>query len=225
MLSMTVSEFWWRAYPGAVVGIMSLTHAANHKKSAALQDETKKLENELHSQILSKADLLADGVIQAYRAYYKIFKKSYHVLFQLESIALKGKTISGPSPLVEAMFTAELKNRLLTAGHDLQSVEQPIRLDISGGIEEYTLLNGSEQALKPGDMIMTDEQGVISSVIYGPDNRTPITQATTQPLFVVYAPPGIGPNRVIQHLEDIKAFVALFSPDVELNSLETFTAQ
>ena len=62
-------------------------------------------------------------MIQAYAAYYERFNKTYHVQLQLESVALKGKSIPRVSALVEAMFMAELENLLLTAGHDLDVVQ------------------------------------------------------------------------------------------------------
>jgi len=225
VFSLSVSRSWRTAYPGAVVGIMALKNAANPKKSDALESRKRELENLLQSQFSTKSELAALPVIQAYTAYYKAFRKSYHVLFQLESIALKGKPIPSVVPLVEAMFMAELKNRLLTAGHDLNALELPVTVDISKGHEHYTMLNGREQSLKPGDMIMTDNQGTISSVIYGPDRRTRITQETKNPLFVVYAPPGVGEGQVIQHLQDINEYIELFSPEVYVDSIETFVAR
>ena len=220
-----MSKSWRRAYPGAVVGIMALKNAANPKKSDTLESMKRGLENLLQSQFSTKSELAALPIMQAYAAYYKAFRKNYHVLFQLESIALKGKSIPSVVSLVEAMFMAELKNRLLTAGHDLNALELPVTLDISKGHERYTMLNGKEQSLKPGDMMMTDNQGTISSVIYGPDGRTRITQETKNPLFVVYAPPGVGEGQVIRHLQDIKEYIELFSPEVYVDSFETFVAQ
>ncbi len=225
MFSLSVSRSWRTAYSGAVVGIMALRNAANPKKSDTLESKKRELENLLRSQFSTKSELVALPIIQAYAAYYKAFRKSYHVLFQLESIALKGKSIPSVVPIVEAMFIAELKNKLLTAGHDLNALELPVTLDISKGHEQYTMLNGKEQSLKPRDMMMTDNQGIISSVIYGPDGRTRITQETKNPLFVVYAPPGVGEGQVIRHLQDIKEYIELFSPGVYEDSFETFVAQ
>lgn len=225
MIALSVSDSWRTAYPGAVVGIMVLENVVNPKQSAALDNKKRELENLLRSQVSTKSDIEALPTIQAYNAYYKAFRKNYHVLFQLESIALKGKSIPDVAALVEAMFVAELKNMLLTAGHDLNALELPVRLDISKGHERYAMLNSKEQTLKPGDMIMTDNQGVISSVIYGPDRRTRITQDTNKALFVVYAPPGVGEDQVIYHLRDIREYIELFSPDLDVDTFETYIAQ
>ncbi len=78
------------------------------------------------------------------------------------------------------------------------------------------MLNGKQQTLTAGDMCMTDGQGVISSVLYGPDSRTRITPTTRRVLFAVYAPPGIAPTAVSAHLHDIQSNVMLVAPDAEV---------
>lgn len=220
-----VSEGWRAAYPGAAVGILVMRNVANPDRHPALDQRKVELENELRTRFAMCQAVAAIVPIQAYNAYYKRYKKTYPIQLQLESIALKGKSIPRVAALVEAMFMAELKNLLLTAGHDLEAIQKPVRLDVSKGSERYTLLDGQEKALKPGDMMMTDAQGVISSVIYGPDRRTRITPDTRQVFFAVYAPPGIGEQAVYQHLQDIKANVMLVAPQAEVESLNVYGTQ
>jgi len=225
MIDFHVSGSWLRAYSGAVVGTMLVENIHNRPNSAELKKVKIELENHIRTQFNSRDGLQAQPVLQAYQAYYKLFQKNYHVLFQLESIALKGKSIPDVNALVESMFMAELKNMLLTAGHDFNSIEAPITLDIAEGTESAVLLNGKEQVLKAGDMIMSDARGIISSVIYGPDGRTRITDQTVSAFFVVYCPPGVGREKVETHLLDIKTNIDLFSPDAEMISLETIVAE
>ena len=219
-----VSEAWKTAFPGAAVGILAMCNVVNPDRHPALDSCKAELENQLRSRFSghSRAALKALPPIQVYNAYYKRFKKTYHVQLQLESVALKGKSIPRVAALVEAMFVAELKNLLLTAGHDLEATQMPVRLDVSDGSERYTRVNGQEQVLKPGDMMIADAQGVISSVIYGPDQRTRITSDTRQVLFTVYAPAGIREQAVRQHLQDIQANVILVAPEAEVVSLEVY---
>ena len=221
MIDFHVSEAWLRAYPGAVVGRMGVGNIQNMSNHADLKKKKVELENEIRSRFNSRGDLLEQPVLQAYQAYYKLFQKNYHVFFQLESIALKGKSIPDVNALVESMFMAELKNMLLTAGHDFDSIEGPVTLDIAQGTENAVLLNGKEQVMKAGDMVMSDARGIISSVIHGPDARTRITDRTTSAFFVVYCPPGVGREKVEAHLQDIKANIDIFSPDAEMLLLET----
>lgn len=222
---LTISETWETTYPGAAVGILALRGVANPKRHPELEARKAALEERLRAQFAgqTKADLKALPTIRAYTAYYKRFNKTYHLLLQLESVALKGQPIPRVAALVEAMFMAELDDLLLTAGHDLALVEQPLRLDIADGSERFVNIAGQENALKPGDMVIADAQGVLSSIVYGSDRRTMITADTTQALFTTYAPAGIGADAVRQHLEHIQENVLLFAPEAETASLEVYT--
>lgn len=157
--------------------------------------------------------------IQMYVAYYKRFKKTYPLLLQLKTLIVEQKPFPVVSALVDAMFMAEMNNLLLTAGHDLDRLVSPVIIDISRGNESYMKLSGQPQQLKLNDMIMADEEGVISSVLYGPDHRTRITADTQNVLFVVYAPGGIEKEELCRHLEDIKENVLLFRPLPKLSRL------
>ncbi|MCZ7569715.1 MAG: phenylalanine--tRNA ligase beta subunit-related protein [Ardenticatenaceae bacterium] len=220
----TISEAWKAAYPGATVGFLVMHQVANLAHHPELDQRKAALENQLRARFsgLDRATLEALPLIQAYTAYYKRYKKTYHVQLQLESIVFKGRSIPRVAALVEAMFMAELENLLLTAGHDLEAIRPPVTLDVATGTEQYVLLNGKEQVLKPGDMMMADTRGVISSVLYGPDSRTQMTPDTRQVLFAVYAPPGIGEQAVAQHLESIRANVGLVSPEASVEVLQVY---
>jgi DNA/RNA-binding domain of Phe-tRNA-synthetase-like protein len=223
-----VTDRWRETYPEAAVGILALRDVANPDHHPALERRKEVLEAELRAKYgdYDRPTLRALPILQAYADYYKGFKKTYHVQLQLESVALKGKPIASAAALVEAMFVAELANMLLTAGHDLDVVEPPVRVDVADGTERYTKLSGAEQALKAGDMTIADARGVLSSIIYGPDRRTRITPATRRALFTVYAPAGIDPADVERHLDEIRDTVRLFAPEaqVELSHVYRTTA-
>jgi DNA/RNA-binding domain of Phe-tRNA-synthetase-like protein len=220
----TVSEAWKTAYPGAAVGVLVMHNVVNPEGHPALEKRKEELEGQLRSRFsdYDRAALKALPTIQAYNDYYKRYKKTYHVQLQLESVVFKGKPIPRVAALVEAMFMAELKNLLLTAGHDLEAVQMPLKLDVAKGSERYIRLNGQEQELKPGDMMIADAQGVISCVLYGPDYRTRITPETRQVIFTVYAPPGIGEQAVYEHLRDIQANVLLVAPQADVELLKVY---
>jgi len=219
-----VSDTWKTAYPGATAGILVMRNVFNPEHHLELDRDKDELESQLRNRFADrdKAELKAVEPIQAYSAYFKRYNKTYPVQLQLESVVFKGKSIPRVAALVEAMFMAELKNLLLTAGHDLEALQMPVTLDVSKGGERYIGLNGQEQVLKPDDMMMADAQGIISSVLYGPDHRTRITPATRQVFFAVYAPPGIRGQTVYQHLQDIQANVLLVTPEAEVELLEVY---
>jgi DNA/RNA-binding domain of Phe-tRNA-synthetase-like protein len=222
-----VSDSWKAAFPGAFAGVLAMRHVSNPAQCAGLETRRQALQEQLRNSFSDRdrSAIEALAPVRAYNAYYKRFKKSYHVQLQLESIVFKGKSIPKVAALVEAMFIAEIKNLLLTAGHDLDTVLLPITLNVSAGNERYTLLRGEEQLLKPGDMMMTDREGVISSVLYGPDQRTQIRVSTQRVLFAVYAPAGIEEQAVYQHLQDIRSNVLVVSPGAEVEMLQVFSTR
>ena len=224
MIDLAISQDWHRTYPGAFIGLLVLSKVSNPSNSPLLDEKKAELEVRLRSTVTSKADLDALPAIRAYSRYYKRFRKNYHVKFQVESVALKGKSLPNVAALVEAMFVAELKNMLLTAGHDVDKLSGGISLGITSGSETYQLMSGADQTLKPEDMFISDSRGVISSIIYGPDKRTRITGKTCNALFTVYAPPGIEREQVERHLQDIAELVGLFSPDMNVERLAVYEA-
>lgn len=221
-----VSDLWKSTFPGASVGILVMRQVTNPATCEPLEAQKQALESEIRQRFSGgeRSVIKMLPTIQAYNNYYRPFKKSYHVQLQLESIAFKGKSIPSVASLVEAMFMAEVKNMLLTAGHDLDVLQLPLTLKVSDGNEQYVILRGLEQPLAAGDMYITDTQGIISSIIYGPDQRTHIRTETRNALFVVYAPAGIDPQAVSAHLQDISRNVRLVTPQAQEEILHVFRA-
>jgi DNA/RNA-binding domain of Phe-tRNA-synthetase-like protein len=213
---LVASEHWASAFPGAVVGALVMKRVRNPELSAPLEVAKRALERRLREH---PGELASRRVLGAYADYYRAHGKTYHVKAQWESVAVKNKPIPRRAALVEAMFIAELRNLMLTAGHDLSALVPPVRVEVTRDGDRYELMNGTERTLSPGDMMMVDGEGIISSVLHGPDSRTRITPGTREVLFAVYAPAGIGDGAVRQHLQDIRANVLLIAPEAETEVL------
>lgn len=223
---LVATDNWRSAFPGAVAGALVMSGVRNPERSAPLEIGKREVEEDVRARA---ARLAGDGIgseprVRAYVDYYRAHGKTYHVKAQWESVAVKGKPIPGRAALVEAMFMAELKNLILTAGHDLAAVDLPVRVDVTREDDRYVLMSGSERVLRPGDMMMVDGKSIISSVVYGPDRRTRITPDTRQVLFAVYAPVGVGENAVRDHLEEVRANVLLVASEAEARLLAVLPA-
>ena len=209
-----VDETWKKAWPQAHVGIMSVSGVASPPRCEALDEKKDELVRSLRTRFPDKESILSWHTLRTYAEYFKRYKKTYHVLLQLESVACKGKALPSVSPVVEAMFMAELDNAILTAGHDVDKLHLPLRLMAAGGNEKYEGIGGREQDVKERDMIMVDDGGIIASVLGGPDARTKITPQTQRCLFVAYGPPGISSASLERHLDGIRTNMELFLPDL-----------
>ena len=155
---------WHQVFPGSHVGLLSVANVDNHKRSTPLDDRKLEVEAELRRKYggLSRTELQELEVLRAYREYYRRFDQTYHVQSQLESVVHKNKSLPNVSPLVDANFVAELQSLVLTAGHDADLLELPVRIDATRGGEAFEQMNGTARTLKPNDMMMLDASGIVT---------------------------------------------------------------
>ena len=214
MVLISETSDWRMAHPGAVIGLLELSGVENADTYPRLNDRKRETEAHLREryQGFTRQEILSLPVMSAYKQYYKRFKKTYHVLLQVESIALKGKKLPNISPLVDSNFIAELETFVLTAGHDVEKLQEPILIDVSREGDQITQMNGVCKPIRAGDMIMRDAHSVSCSILYGQDNRSPISRETSHVLFVAYAPNGVPAEIVEAQLRKIEDNIRLFSP-------------
>lgn len=212
-----VSAAWREAHPDARVGFLAMRGVANPARHPAIDRVKAELQSDLRGRYgaLDRAALREIDPLPAYAVYYKRFGQRYHVGMQLESVAQKGKDLPDVAALVEGMFVAELRNLILTAGHDLDEVALPLRLDVGeeGEPVAFAAPSGKEMVVKPGDMYVADANGVLSAIITGPAAAARIGPGTTSVVFVAYAPPGVSGERLGAHLDELEANVRLVSPN------------
>lgn len=197
-----------------IVGALALREVANPRHHDEIDQLASELEAELRTHYAGqdRAAIQATPPLPVYAAYYRRFGQRYHVGMQLESVALKGKSLPRVAALVEAMFIAELRHGILTAGHDLDAVTTPIRLGVGTGAESFATPNGEMATVKAGDVYTATAEGVLSAIITGPSALARIAAATTAALFVVYAPSGVPRGLVEAHLDEIEANARMIAP-------------
>jgi DNA/RNA-binding domain of Phe-tRNA-synthetase-like protein len=213
-----------KAYPEICAGLLVMKNVRNLQSHEELEARKKELENSLRNKYndYTRNDFKNIETMKVYVDYYKKFKKSYHVLLQLESVVLKNKSIPDVSALVETMFMAELKNLLLTASHDMKHVDLPLRMDISNGSEDFLTISNKLQDLNKNDLYCAEQKGIISNIVYGPDLNTRIRQDTSEVMHFVYGLPGIEDHEVMKHLNDIKEYTEIFSPDLQVQLMKVY---
>lgn len=226
MTDFGATQEWRLRWPGAVAGCLLVDSVANPERSPELEPLLEKQERALRARYdgFERAALRGLRPFDAYDRYYREFGQNYHVLHQVESVALKGKPIPRRAALVEAAFVEELTSGLLTALHDADTIGAQILVDVAAGDEVVTLYNGNDVTLKPGDMYMRDERSVLTSVILGPATYGRVRPETTRVAVCVYAPAGIGTSAVADHLEAIAANMRLVSPRATIQSLDVISA-
>ncbi len=215
MLEITATDAWRETHPGAQIGLLEISGVDNTQPAPALDQEKRAIEQRLREKYadFSRDDFLKLSVMQTYHRYYRKFGYTYHVLLQLESIVLKGKPLPNISPLVDANFAAELETLILTAGHDVERLEEPLTIDVAHEGDEFTQMGGKTKSISAGDMVMKDAQGIVCSILRGQDNHSPISKATTHALYVSYVPEGVTEAQVQSQLDAMEKHVRLFASD------------
>ena len=215
MLSISATYEWRITHPGGIIGLLEISGIENINSPSSLDERKRSTEVQLRERYkgFTRQDFLALPVMSAYEKYYKRFNKTYHVLLQVESIVLKGKNLPSVTPLVDANFIAEVETFILTAGHNVAKLHEPVSIDVSREGDKMTQMNGASKIIRAGDMVMRDTNGISCSIIYGQDNRSPISAETSHVLYVAYAPAGVPEDVVDSQLQKIKENVRLLSPN------------
>jgi len=71
---------------------------------------------------------------------------------------------------------------------------------------------------------MRDGHGVCCSILYGQDNRSPITAETRHVLYVAYTPSGVPEEAVEAQLRQIELNVRLFAPQARVEQSRLLAA-
>lgn len=226
MLSVFATLAWHSAHPGAVIGLLELSGITQPETSQLLEQRKWEVESRLREryQGSTRKDIAAHPVMTAYIQYYKRFRKTYHVLLQAESVALKNKNLPAVCPLVDAAFVSEMETFTLTAGHDVSRLQPPILIDVSLEDEQMVQMDGTVKVIKAGDMVMRNAEGISCSILYGQCKRSPITADTSHVLYVVYAPQGVPMESVQAQMQGIEANIRLFSPNAIVEQITFLTA-
>jgi DNA/RNA-binding domain of Phe-tRNA-synthetase-like protein len=226
MLAISATDEWRPAHPGATIGLLELWGLERTGSSARLNERKREIEAGVRARYkdFTRQDFLALPVMADYDRYYRRFNKTYHVQLQLESIVLKAKQLPDVSPAVDANFMAEVETLILTAGHDSQKLRGPIVIDVSREGDQMMQMNGASRAIRSGDMIMRDVDGICCSIIYGQDVRSPISPETSRVLYVAYAPSGVAADIVERQLRGIEENLRLFSADLAVEQHRLLTA-
>lgn len=210
-----------RKHPATTFGIMVM-------KGVAIQDATPgflrakdELETAMRTRFsgMEKKEMRSLFPFSHYHEYYKKFKKTYHVLHQCESIASGSRTLPSGPPLFQAMFMAEIKNQLLTAGYDCGKLAGPFEVGLADGDSSFVGMGGRTCSPPNGDILFSSEGTLLGSITCGPDHDHRLQAATTDVLFAVYGVPGIAADRIEHHLEDLQNLVRLVDPSAEVHGL------
>jgi DNA/RNA-binding domain of Phe-tRNA-synthetase-like protein len=192
-------------YPTAVFGGLSIANQGNKEEHPGLEQAKHRLEARIRDDYPDPGE---DPVVHAYAGYFGRWGKTYPIEYQIKSVK-KGRSFPRVSTHVDCMFMAELEDRVLTSGHDMDAVQGVPVYDLADDCEEYVKLNGKKQVLVKNDVVLRDDEGVLASVLFGPAARTSIGMGTVNPLYFAWCPVGISREAVDEHLSNVLGYLRM----------------
>lgn len=153
-----------------------------------------------------------------YNRYFKKYKKTYPVLQQLESYLLKGRPFPSGNPINEVAFLTELRTQALLGTHDIDRINGEAELFRPMEKMPFPGMRGEEIHCYPGDVTGRDGDGIIFSLIAGPDARTYIRPDSTHVAFLFFAVPGVTPTELADVQERLVGYARVLAPTAEFKS-------
>jgi DNA/RNA-binding domain of Phe-tRNA-synthetase-like protein len=95
------------------------------------------------------------------------------------------------SLFVDAHFMAEMCAGILVAVTDFSRFEGKLTLDTAAQGEVCAGMGGREFVLKTDEIVLRDEKDIVCVLCQGADEKTRVSENTTDVLFYTYAVPGI----------------------------------
>ena len=111
MVTINFSENLKLSYNKSIFGSLVIKNVPNKKGNHFLKEKKESLQ-----KLLRKEDkiLPEEKVLNLYKNHFKIWNRTYPIEFQIQSI-IKGKNLPNVSVLVDSMFHAEIKNKILSS--------------------------------------------------------------------------------------------------------------
>jgi len=124
---------------------------------------------------------------------------------QIEMVRSKG--LPSGNVLVQALLLSEVTTGLLMGAQDAGAVKGALVCDRARPGETFRGMRREVQC-KPDEIILRDDEGIIASLLQGPDHRTRLTPETKDVVFFVFSVPGIVASDIEEGTEAIRSLLA-----------------
>jgi DNA/RNA-binding domain of Phe-tRNA-synthetase-like protein len=208
-----VSEEIFRAFPGAVIGVVAFEGVRNAGESAEILEELRREEEET-ARRFQGAPVAEHPHIACWRQAYRAFgakpKDHPSSIENLVRRAARGQSLRPVNRLVDLYNTISLRHLVPVGGEDLAAVEGDVELTFATDHEPPVRLLGEPEARppKPGEVIYKDRVGALCRRWNWKEaDRTKLTEQTTDGFLVIEGLPPVDRAFVENALAELAALV------------------
>ncbi len=215
-MTFSVEKRFFELFPGLSVGFLVVEGEIHHPSKdpfKLLKDASERVKEKV-----SKPQELPE--IKAWREAFKKVgiqaSKFYSSVEALLRRCIKGE-IPGPiHPLVDLYNAFSIENLVPVGGHDLEKVEEYIKVSFAKGGEEFVTFSGNVEKVPAGEPIYRDKKGVLTRRwVWRQSSRDLIGEETRKvfmPVDVLH--PSKNPERLV---EDLKNTVQDYFRNVDIS--------
>lgn len=131
---------------------------------------------------------------------------------QIEMVRSKG--LPSGNVLVQALLLSETSTGLLMGAQDASSVRGTLVCDRAKAGESFRGMR-REVRCRPDEIVLRDEEGIIASLLQGPDHRTRLTPETKDVVFFIFSVPGITAADIQEGTEAVRSLLAGACSDIQ----------
>jgi hypothetical protein len=166
-------------------------------------------------EFLTTSSLREGSVLKNIGSFEEFFQGSgFTCPLRLQFEQAQSRGISANNPLVDSLLWFEMATGVLMGAQDLDRIEGDMTYDIVGSEQSFDGMRGVVNC-RIGEIVLTDEKGIIAPYFQGPDRRTKITRSTTSLLFFVFSTPKMGHSHIPSVRSLVRRIVATSSKYVE----------
>ena len=173
-------------YPGVGFGLTLISGCRDHPNPEGFDQYKRKLlrkmrKRETLAQITARINIYAD--------FFQRFGYECPLTKHLKRTVNSG--FPRYSLFVDAHFMAEMCPGILVAVTDCDRFDGKLTLDTATDGEICAGMGGREFSMKKGEIVLRDQKDIVCVLAQGADEKTRVSEGTTNVLFYAYAVPGI----------------------------------
>ena len=187
-----------RRYPELTIGYAIARNVKVERIEKKLEDEKKSVVKEIQGKYAS-TPVLEIPEVKAYREFYKALGVDpTKVRPPVEYLLRKAMAGSFPSinNLVDLCLLASVRHSAIVSVYDLDKTKGNLTIDIARGDETLQLIDGRTVTPAMGEVLLRDEEKILTAYTLGDAKATMVTPQTKNALLIAWNVSGISRQQV-----------------------------
>lgn len=185
-------------YPDFVAGYVMASGVTVEPTVEGLVERKRQVFSEIKAR-LGAVDLLELPEVKAYRAFYRAMgadPASYRPAPEYLVKRALDDRFPSINNVVDSCLLATVEHWASAGVYDLEKVKGDVRTTLASDTAPFELIDGRKLIPKQGEVILRDDQKVLSAYTSGDAKAAMVTHKTSRITIVVWNAPGIGREHV-----------------------------